>query len=100
MPAGAGHTEGLPVPDLYGNPVVSGQMIPHGSGALTQNTQNISEQHYAEAKYVKKKVAFGSSYDVFPTVTEAIVMGQTSMPNTNQPAVASHGFTCLGDSIV
>lgn len=88
------------MPDLYGNPVVSGQMIPHGNEALTQNTQVITEQFYAEAKYVKKKVAFGSSYDVLPTVVEAVVMGQTSMPNTNQPAVASRGFSCLGDSIV
>jgi hypothetical protein len=88
------------MPDLYAHPVVSGQMIPHGNQALTQNTQVISEQFYAEAKYIKKKVAFGSSYDVFPTVVEAVVMGQTSMPNTNQPAPSSRGFSCLGDKIV
>lgn len=97
---GTDYTEELTVPDLYGHPAVSGQMIPHGNEALTQTTQVISEQFYAEAKYVKKKVAFGSSYDVFPTVVEAVVMAQTSMPNTNQPAAASRGFSCLGDQVV
>jgi hypothetical protein len=92
--------EELNMPDLYGNPVVSGQMIPHGNQALTQNTQVITEQFWSEAKYVKKKVAFGSLYSTLPVVTESVIMGQTSMPNTNQPAVASRGFTCLGDSIV
>jgi hypothetical protein len=87
------------MPDLYGNPVVSGQMIPHGDEALTQNTQNITEQFLADAKYVQKKEIFDIPYDVLPTPTEAATVSQTSIKQTNPQGIVSRGFFCLGDSI-
>ena len=43
------------MPDLYGNPVVSGRMTPHGNEALTQGTQEIDDRYYAEQKYIQSK---------------------------------------------
>lgn len=87
------------MPDLYGNPVVSGQMVPHGSGALTQNTQVITEQFYAEQKQILKKVAFGADYSVMPSGVETPTGSQVSIKQTNPPAATSIGKFFLGDSI-
>lgn len=87
------------MPDLYGNPVVSGQMTPHGSEALTQTTQVITEQFYTEQKQVLKKVAFGVDYSVLPSGTEAATVSQVSVKQTNPPAITATGKFFLGDSI-
>jgi len=87
------------MPDLYGNPVVSGRMIPHGNEALTQNTQNINDRYYAEPKYIQSKKAFGSSYSVSPVPVEPSGLNQVQMRNSNPPAYQSRGFSCFGDKI-
>jgi hypothetical protein len=53
------------MPDLYGNPVVSGRMTPHGNEALTQGTQEIDDRYYAEQKYIQSKKAFESLFFLF-----------------------------------
>ena len=88
------------MPNLYGNPVVSGQMIPHGNEALTQTTQVITDQFYAEQKQILKKKAFGVDYSVLPSGTESATVSQVSVRQTNPPAASSRGFFCVGNSIV
>lgn len=87
------------MPDLYGNPVVSGQMTPHGNEALTQGTQEIDDRYYAEQKYIQSKKAFESLYSVLPVPVEPSGENQVQMKNSNPPSYQSRGFSCFGDTI-